>query len=400
MEQNFIVYPIRVDNQTVAKELLTDLGVWKHGIEIMAPKSQHYAIKVGPMSPQAAQIIKQEMLSKGGEAATHGEVLKGRKDTFVILFGTLAQFRRVLPKLSLQPFRLAQLGKELEFALDNLVKPNIIRDFQCGSKWLTLGRRTLVMGILNITPDSFSDGGSFMDPQVAVERALEMEEQGADIIDIGAESTRPGSQRVSGQEERARLLPVLTELARKVKVPISVDTYKASTARAALENGADIINDISGSADTEMNCIAAMYNVPFIIMHSVPETRSNIIEGVIFTLQKKKIQAIADGVKEENIILDPGIGFSKNVQENLEVINRLDSIKCLGCPILVGTSRKSTIGKVLDLPPGERLHGTSATVAAAILRGASIVRVHDVKEMYQVAKMTDAILGIGELPNG
>jgi len=400
VEKDFIVLPIRIDNQNQARELLNAHGVQNKGIEIMAPKSQHFAIKVGPVSAPAAQILKQEMLSKGGEAATHGEVLKGRPGTYVLLLGTLAQYRQVLPKLKIQPFGLAMLGNELEAVLDKLEAGESKRSIRCGNKELVIGERTLVMGILNVTPDSFFDGGCYVDPQAALEQALEMESRGADILDIGAESTRPGFQPVSAEEEIARLLPVLDKLAAKIRIPISVDTYKAATAKAALETGANIINDVSGGADPEMNRIVASHGVPVILMHCERETTADIMEGITVTLKRKKANALQAGVKEENIILDPGIGFNKTLAENLEIINRLDSLKSLGCPILIGTSRKSVIGKVLDLPPQERLHGTSATVAAAILRGADIVRVHDVKEMVQVSRMTDAIMGRGELPSG
>ena len=400
MDKAFSIYPIRLESQNQARELLKNLGVWKDGIDIMAPKAQHFALKVGPLAAPAAQILKQEMLSKGGEAATHGEVLKGGSGTFVLLLGTLAQYRRLLPKLSLQPFHLAQLSKELEAVLEKLVYGDKLRTLGRGNKELIIGRRTLVMGILNVTPDSFSDGGSYVDVQAAVERAMEIEGQGADILDIGAESTRPGYEGVTSQEEIARLLPVLERVAGKVKIPISVDTYKASTARTVLDNGADIINDVSGSGDPEMNSTVAAYNVPLILMHSVRETTQDIMEGLVSSLRQRKSQAMEEGIREENIILDPGIGFCKEVRENLEVINRLDTLKCLGSPILIGTSRKSMIGEVLQVPPSERLNGTSATVAASILRGADIVRVHDVKEMVQVARLTDAILGRGEGDNG
>ncbi|MGI6553878.1 MAG: dihydropteroate synthase [Bacillota bacterium] len=400
MKKRFNIHPIRVDSQAQARQLMKDLGVWEEGINIMAPKAQHFAIKAGPLSAQAAQILKQEMLSKGGEAAVHGQVIKGLSDSHVVLLGTLAQYRKLLPKLNLQDFQLPQLSKELEDVLNNLANGSSFRTLHCRHKKLVIGSRTLVMGILNVTPDSFSDGGRYLDPQLAVDRALEMEEQGADIIDIGGESTRPGYEPVSSEEEITRLLPVLEKVAQKVNIPISVDTYKASTARAVLDRGADIINDVSGSGDTLMSSTVAEFGAPFIIMHSVREPGMDIIGEIISTLGKKKREALEEGVREENIILDPGIGFSKDTRENLEVINRLDALKCLGSPILIGTSRKSVVGSVLDVPPRERLHGTSATVAAAIMRGADIVRVHDVKEMCQVARMTDAILGMGESKNG
>ena len=249
MKKRFNIHPIRVDSQAQARQLMKGLGVWEEGINIMAPKAQHFAIKVGPLSAQAAQILKQEMLSKGGEAAVHGQVIKGLSDSYVVLLGTLAQYRKLLPKLNLQDFQLPQLSKELEDVLNNLANGSSLRILHCGNKELVIGRHTLVMGILNVTPDSFSDGGCYSDPQLAVDRALEMEEHGADIIDIGAESTRPGYEPVGSEEEIARLLPVLEKVAQKVNIPISVDTYKASTARAVL--------------DRELT-LSTMYQVPVI----------------------------------------------------------------------------------------------------------------------------------------
>lgn len=404
-DRDFNVYPIRVDTQEQARELLQSLGVWSEGVDIMALKSQHFAVKVGPLSPQAAQILKQEMLSKGGEAAIHGDVFLGRLNTEALLLGTVAQFQALLSKLKRQPFRLSQLSEDLERAVNNLVSGEVHRVLQCGGKSLRLGNRTLVMGVLNVTPDSFSDGGKYLDPDLAIERALEIESQGADILDLGGESTRPGAEKISGDEELARLLPVLEGIAREIKIPISVDTFKASTAQAVLESGASIINDVSGFGDPEMIDVLAKFGVPVILMHSLLEPVDDVLGDIVNVLREKKQEAIEGGIKEENIILDPGIGagdelFAKGSRENLDTINHLDSLKALGSPILVGTSRKSFISDVLKVPPQERFEGTCATVAAAIMRGADIVRVHDVKEMVRVARMTDAILGKGNRKDG
>jgi len=397
----FNIYPVRIDTQEQARKLLRDMGVWPEGVKIMTPKSKHFVVKVGPLKPQAAHIIKQEMLSKGGEAALSGSVFYGEENSYALLLGTLFQFQEVLPKLRMQPFGLAKLGEELQDFLNNLSKTRKERVLNCNGKEIVIGRRTLVMGILNVTPDSFYDGGRYDVPKKAVERALEMEEQGADIIDIGAESTRPslqpiGSQPLSTEEELTRLLPVLERVVEKVKVPVSVDTYKGEVARIALKAGANIINDVSGFGDPDMAGVAAEFNVPIVIMHSVPESGDDIMEGIINTLRDRKEKALVAGVREENIILDPGIGFAKDTRQNLEVINRLDMLKCLGQPVLLGTSRKSVIGNTLNLPVEERLEGTAATVTVGIIRGADIVRVHDVKEMVRVARMTDSILGTGE----
>lgn len=402
--RDYYVYPLRIDNESQARELLRNLGVTKDGVEIMAPKSRYFAFRVGPLSTQAAQILKQELLSKGGEAALHGDVLMGRLNTDALLLGTPAQFKALLPKLKRQPFCLERLGLRLEEAIRNTAAdtPKVLR---CRDKQLQLGERTLVMGVLNITPDSFSDGGKYLEPNLAVERALEIESQGADILDIGAESTRPGGEKISAGEELSRLLPVLKGIARQVKIPVSIDTYKGATARAVLELGVDIINDVSGLEDPDMAGVIKDFDVPVVIMHNLRQPVDDVTKEVVTALGKKKKEAIEKGIREENIILDPGIGagtelFGKDVCESLEVINRLDSLKCLGSPILVGVSRKSFIGEVLRVPPGERFEGTCAAVAVSVLRGADIVRVHDVKEMVRVVRMTDAILGRGMLKNG
>jgi len=265
---------------------------------------------------------------------------------------------------------------------------------------LDYNRKTLIMGILNITPDSFSDGGKYNEIDGAVKRAVEMENQGADIIDMGAESTRPGSARVSLEEEKKRLLPVLKEVLASVSVPISIDTYKSETAAAALEMGASIINDISGMKfDKKMPKIAAYYNVPVVLMHiqGRPETMQKNPEyrNLIFEIKKylwTSIEAVRKaGVRDEKIIIDPGIGFGKKHQHNLKILNRLKSFEELNYPILIGTSRKSLIKYVTKDEKFGRIFGTAASVTTAVLNGASIVRVHDVEEMKRAAVMADAV---------
>lgn len=270
------------------------------------------------------------------------------------------------------------------------------------SMYEQIGRRTLIMGILNITPDSFSDGGQFLDRNAAIQRAVEMVEDGADIIDIGGESTRPGSEPVTADEEIRRVVPVIREIARAVSVPISIDTYKADVAAAALDAGALIINDISAATfDPRMPGLIAESGCPAVLMHIKGEPKSmqtnpvyeDVVGEVCNFLQQRVDALVQAGVDVEKLIVDPGIGFGKAVEHNLELLRRLGELKKLGRQILVGTSRKATIGKVLgDLPTEERLEGTAATVAISIANGADIVRVHDVKEMARVARMTDAIL--------
>ncbi|WP_420038590.1 dihydropteroate synthase [Parageobacillus thermoglucosidasius] len=255
----------------------------------------------------------------------------------------------------------------------------------------------MVMGIVNVTPDSFSDGGRFYDLDRAVEHAKQLVADGADIIDIGGESTRPGAEKVSLEEELRRVIPVVKAVAQEVDVPISVDTYKAEVAKQAIEAGAHIINDVWGAkADEKMAEVAAFYDVPIILMHNRHDLQyRDLISDMISDLMESVAIVKRAGVKDENIILDPGIGFAKTFEHNLEIMRRLDEFAKLGYPLLLGTSRKRFIGHVLDLPVDERVEGTGATVCFGITKGAHIVRVHDVLPIARMVKMMDAMLGKG-----
>ena len=259
---------------------------------------------------------------------------------------------------------------------------------------LIWGRRTYVMGIINVTGDSFSGDGLGSDLQAIGELAVRFQEEGADLLDVGAESTRPGSTAITIQEELDRLLPALETIISRVSLPISVDTYKAPVARQAVQAGAVIINDVWGlKKDPDIAMAAAESGAGLIIMHN-QETTSyrDLVPDVLASLSQSLESARAAGVPQESIILDPGIGFGKTADHNLEILSRLGEFKTLGCPLLVGTSRKSTIGRVLDLPPDQRMEGTAATVALSIAAGADMVRVHDVREMARVCRMTDAVV--------
>jgi dihydropteroate synthase len=270
------------------------------------------------------------------------------------------------------------------------------------ARTLVLGERTLVMGILNVTPDSFSDGGKFLNVDAAVARALEIERVGADIIDIGGESTRPGSEPVPAEEELRRVMPVLEALRGRLKIPISIDTMKPEVAEAAASAGAQIVNDVSAlRAGPKMAEIARHRKLPLILMHmrGEPSTMQkmpfarNALRDVTSGLRRALALARRVGVPKSQIVIDPGLGFGKSTAQNYELIARLPELARLGCPLLVGASRKKFIGRVLgDVPSKERVWGTAATVCAAILGGAHIIRVHDVAEMAQVARVADAVL--------
>ena len=263
-----------------------------------------------------------------------------------------------------------------------------------GNKIINLDERTYVMGILNVTPDSFSDGGSYNEVEAAVKRAKEMVEEGADIIDIGGESTRPGAEFVSEEEEINRVVPIIKAIKEELDVLISIDTYKSKTAEEAIKAGADIINDIWGlKKDTNMANIAVKYNVPCILMHN-RETNNyrNLMKDVLEDLIESINIALDAGVKREQIILDPGIGFAKDYEQNLIVMNNLEKIISIGFPVLLATSRKSMIGLTLNLPVDKRVEGTVATTVMGIMKGCKMVRVHDVLENKRACVMTDKIL--------
>jgi dihydropteroate synthase len=272
---------------------------------------------------------------------------------------------------------------------------------QLPGRTLHLGARTLIMGVLNVTPDSFSDGGRYLEPGPALERAWQIHAEGADILDIGGESTRPGSDGVTAGEELRRILPVLEKLARDYPLPISIDTSKAEVAHAALGAGASLVNDITALRNEAMarEVAAAGAGVVLMNMRGTPRTMQQIPRSpdILMELelwaQEAVARVFASGVSSDKIILDPGIGFGKSVDQNLEIIRNLDRLAGSGFPLMVGTSRKSFIGAILKNPDGNRLWGTGATVAASILAGAHIVRVHDVAPMRDVARVIDALIG-------
>jgi len=268
---------------------------------------------------------------------------------------------------------------------------------------LDLSSRTHLMGILNVTPDSFSDGGEFFQVEDAVKQGVRMAEEGADIIDVGGESTRPESDPVTIEEELSRVIPVIEALSKEIDIPISIDTYKSQVAKKALDAGAEMINHISALRfDPQMKKIAAEYQVPIVLMHikGTPKNMQenpyydDVIEEIIEYLRESMRLAIDTGIQKENIIIDPGIGFGKRLEDNLNILKNLKKFSILDCPILVGPSRKSFIGKILTLPVEERLEGSLAALAVSIMNGANIVRVHDVKESKRVACLVDTILNV------
>jgi len=414
---------VRLETAAALRSEMEKIGSDPRGIEIMVPKGLFLTIKIENVKYAAASIIKQEMLSKGGEAALGECIYFGdERRTDILLMGTKRHYRRLLAKLRMQPLvSLSTLAVELKEALDNY-EARDRSHLTIGARDFHWGERTFVMGIINVTPDSFSgdgilspgvtsgDAGDESTIDAAVAQGLRQVKEGADILDVGGESTRPGSSPVTAEEELQRVLPVIRRLAAKTDVPISIDTYKASVAEAALDAGAHLVNDVWAlGADPDIAALIADRGVPVILMHNRSRPKEASIEArlggrylgveyqdlmadIIRELRQAVESALEAGIPAHYIIVDPGIGFGKTVNQNLHLLNHLDELRVMGYPILLGPSRKSFIGYTLDLPPEERLEGTAATVALGIARGADIMRVHDVREMVRVAKMADAMV--------
>lgn len=389
---------------------MTKIGAHPGGIKIMLPKGLFYAIKLEGVKFAAANIIKQEMLSLGGEAVLARDIYFGERETSdILLLGTQHHYEGLIKKLRAQPLKsLVAIASELQQGLARYLGER--SPLTIGDKPFHWGKRTYIMAVLNLTPDSFSGDGLFGDVDKAVARAQEFVSQEADIIDVGGESTGPGSKPLPADEEMKRVLPIIEGLAGKIDLPISIDTYKAEVAEEALSAGASMVNDVWGlRMDPGMAALVARWQVPVIVMHNRSRPKDavqterlggrylgveykDLMADTIRELRESISLALEAGVDRARIIIDPGIGFGKTVEQNLELLFNLAELKVLGHPILVGPSRKSFIGYTLDLPPEERLEGTAAAVALAIAGGADIVRVHDVKEMARVARMTDAVV--------
>jgi len=392
---------VKINNFNEAIEIFQKIGVDPYGINAMAPKTRQVNILLAAQSCKIANILKQEMLSLGADAAVaRGSVSCSVKATDVLLMGTVKQIRALAAKIEKQPFGLDSISRDLPVLLDRMSQDRYI--LKTARREIVLGERTLIMGVLNVTPDSFSDGNLYLDRQKAVERGLQMADEGADMIDIGGESTRPGSQSVATRREIARVVPVVESLAGKLSIPISVDTTKSTVARKTLAAGAEIINDISAlSDDNKMTSVVREASAALILMHrrGKPENMQtgnlvydDLMGEIIAYLRNALQKAVTAGIGRNQMVADPGIGFGKTYEDNCKIINKLEELKVLGLPVLAGTSRKAFIGKITGGEPVQRMEGTAATVAAAIMNGCHIVRVHDVAAMKKVAAMTDAIV--------
>jgi dihydropteroate synthase len=382
-----------------ARRELERLGVRAPADQWMADKWPALPVRVENVEGRAANLLKQEMLALGGDCAVHEQVAAfDRTPRPAILLGTRRIYRRLIARSRLQPWGLPALGEELRLLLARL--EGDMPPVQTAHGPLVMGRRTLIMGILNVTEASFSGDGLGEDVAAAVARAQAFVAAGADLIDLGAESTRPGAPEVSEAEELARVVTTIRALREVLDLPISVDTRRARVAREAVAAGADLINDIWALRQEGMLEAAAELGVPVCLMHmqGTPQTMQqnphyeDLLTEVYGFLAERMEAALAAGVAEANIIVDPGLGFGKLPEHNLELVRRLREFHSLGRPVLLGPSRKATIGKILDKPPDQRQWGTAAMIAVGIAHGADLVRVHDVDEMAQVAKVADAVV--------
>lgn len=394
----------RVLDSTARDEVVAELyarGADAEAVQHVVARGLGRAMLVGPLLLEQAQALREQARQAGALAALTR--VAGRSDPArveVVIMGPVEALRRVAAAAK------GDAGAGMSAALEAYLAPPV-RVLRCRGREIALGERTIVMGILNLTPDSFSGDGLAGNVSLAVERARQMVEDGAHVLDVGGESTRPGADPVGLEEELARVLPVIERLTAELDVPVSIDTYKSAVAREALARGAAIVNDISGlHADEDMAKTAADAGAAVIVMHIQGTPRdmqanpryADVIGEISDYLAEGIARAEAAGIARDQIVVDPGIGFGKKLEHNLEILRRLREFRSLGCPVLVGTSRKSMIGAILDLPPDQRVEGTAATVALAIAAGADMVRVHDVKEMARVAGVADAIVRVRHEP--
>ncbi len=393
-----LVRCLHITNANEAIQQMKEMGVDAIGVKLMEGKALYFNLKVEGIEPRRANLLKQEMLSLGGDVAVDRTGVDcSAKQTDALLMGTKKHFENLIAKLEQYP-DLQPLGHSIRETLKNISKT--LYSLRCRKRTLMLGKRTLLMGVLNVTPDSFSDGGLFFDKERAVSHGLRMVEEGADIIDIGGESTRPGAKPLELQEELRRVIPVIESLAQKIDVPISIDTYTSAVAKKAIVAGAEIINDISGlHFDPTLAQVAAKEDTPLVLMHirGIPETMQkdihyNSLFSEILQYLKDSVQkAESAGLDPQQIVIDPGIGFGKTVEDNLLIIKNLHEFRILGKPILLGTSRKTFIGKILKVDAGERLEGTISSIAIGIMNGAHIIRSHDVIQAKKGIAVADAI---------
>lgn len=371
------------------------MGLNKTAINKFTSQNITHAFKLRSIPDKIIPLLESEVSGQKTAVIFFHNSGRTSSGSDAVITGSESELTYISKNLKEMSGEAASLGHLLQSSINKLYKQKP-RKLKLGRHLLPLGERTLIMGILNVTPDSFSDGGKFYHLESAFAQAHKMAGDGADIIDIGGESTRPGSKKVCAEDELKRIMPVITALKkdRSFRLPLSIDTYKAEVAEKALDAGVEMLNDVWGlKADRAIGRVAANYGIPVCLMHNRRSTDYvDLIPDILAELQESITLAHQAGIEDSQIIIDPGIGFGKNLQQNLEVMHHLQDFSNLGYPLLLGTSRKSMIGKTLELPEEERIEGTAATVAYGISAGADIVRVHDVLQMHRVAVMTDAMI--------
>lgn len=377
---------------------LQKIGVDEGYLDSLAEKGAFIIFKIRHLNPASCNIIKQSALSVGTDAAVHRDVITGKKDdSDILLFGSYKEIERVAAKLAGQPFGLDRVAQGI---LEKLNGKASERFFLTSKRHILLSGGVRIMGVLNVTPDSFSDGGRYVEKERAVQRVLEMVEAGADMIDIGGESSRPGSEPISAQEEMERVMPVIEMVKQKCDVPVSIDTCKSSVAEKALERGAEIVNDISALRfDGHMIDVIRERKAGVILMHMQGEPKhmqkdphyEDAIQEIYDFLNERVSYAKEGGIPEGSIVVDPGIGFGKRLEDNYEILDRIGEFNSLGIGVLVGASRKSFIGMTLDVAVDERIEGSLAACAIALEGGVSILRVHDVGATKRFVTMFESI---------
>lgn len=399
--------PLRLNARVIAATPMAPIldemrrtGATEAGIVRMMPKAGGLAMALEHVGRRQANLLKQEMLAAGGDVAvSHGVCGESVDETSVAIVGTRRQFDSLVARLAEEPFDLPDVGREIRRAVDAHARRRF--DIPLGRRSLSVGPAPAIVGIVNVTPDSFSDGGQCLDPDAAADHGHRLVDEGADILDVGGESTRPGSEPVAEDEERRRVLPVVERLAATVDRPISIDTRRARVAREAVAAGASIINDVTGlQGDPDMARTVAEAGAGLVIMHMQGEPRSmqqnphyeNVMADICRFLRQAMAVARDAGVAEEAILVDPGIGFGKTVEHNLTILARLDELRTLGRPVLVGPSRKRFLGALTGVEtPAERTFSTAAACVMAVAAGALVVRVHDVQEVRQALAVAYAV---------
>lgn len=398
-------YKIRaldIKNRAEGMSEFEKIGSTVVGQKIMVEKIFPLAVKVKGLKVLAINILKQEMLARGGDVVTSRDTLfKTKETTDVIIEGEKKSFESLILKLRMQPFGLKGLADELEVFLKDYKNNHDKKSFSIGKKKFDLISHTLVMGIINVTPDSFYDGGKYNHKDQAVKRISEMIADGADIIDIGGLSSRPGSKPISLEEELERTIPVVESVSNNFDTLVSIDTYRSEIALEAISAGAHMVNDISAfTMDKNMAGIVADKGASVTLMHmqGKPESMQknpqydNAIDEIYEYLDGKASAAIDAGISPDKIVLDPGLGFGKTLDHNLSILNKISEFSSMGYPIMIGASRKAFIGAVLDLPVEDRLEGSLAAAVWSVINGANILRVHDVAETVRSVKIARAIM--------